>query len=181
MPEMSGLEATLKIREHEGKNKHTPILALTADALPDDQDAFIEAGMDDVLIKPVDETQLLTHIRKHVRKNGSTIFNMQQNVIPNMMDENNNVKGQFFSALIRELPEYSESMKTAFENNTFNILEELAHRLHGHASYCNVPMLKSAILLLERATKEGNPDKIRHSLLTVNDEINLLLNTTGHT
>ena len=54
MPVMDGLEATRKIREFEQQqNRHTPIIALTAFAFNEDQDACLDAGMDAYIVKPV--------------------------------------------------------------------------------------------------------------------------------
>ena len=55
MPEMNGYEATKAIREDEAKfNKaRTPIVAVTAHTLRDDEERCIEAGMDDYLSKPI--------------------------------------------------------------------------------------------------------------------------------
>ncbi|OQX00185.1 MAG: hypothetical protein BWK80_62170, partial [Desulfobacteraceae bacterium IS3] len=52
MPEMNGFEATRKIREYEAGKKHTPIIALTADAFKDDRDKCLSEGMDFYLKKP---------------------------------------------------------------------------------------------------------------------------------
>lgn len=54
MPEMDGLEATRLIREHEHKQgyERVPIVALTANAMQDDQQRCLDAGMDDFLPKP---------------------------------------------------------------------------------------------------------------------------------
>jgi PAS domain S-box-containing protein len=54
MPEMDGLEATRRIREIESERKsgHIPIVALTANAMKEDQESCIIAGMDDVVSKP---------------------------------------------------------------------------------------------------------------------------------
>ncbi len=56
MPKMDGLEATRQLRA--GRFSHIPIIALTANAMMEDQDRCAEAGMDDYLSKPVDPVQL---------------------------------------------------------------------------------------------------------------------------
>ena len=54
MPEMDGLEATRRIRIHEQENSlsHTPIVAMTANAMRGDEQRCYEAGMDDYVSKP---------------------------------------------------------------------------------------------------------------------------------
>ncbi len=59
MPVMDGYEATEKIRKDSKKNKATPIVALTANILKEDKDRCLEVGMNDVLIKPIDQHALL--------------------------------------------------------------------------------------------------------------------------
>jgi len=55
MPGMDGLATTRRIREHEARLGHPrcPIVAVTANAFSEDRLACLEAGMDDVLAKPV--------------------------------------------------------------------------------------------------------------------------------
>jgi len=54
MPVMDGLTATRKIREREaGTERHVPIIAITANAMPDDRRRCLEAGMDDYISKPI--------------------------------------------------------------------------------------------------------------------------------
>jgi PAS domain S-box-containing protein len=55
MPGLDGLDATRRIRDWETSQGHRrrPIIALTADAFPQEHRRCLEAGMDDVLVKPI--------------------------------------------------------------------------------------------------------------------------------
>ncbi|MEI7431772.1 MAG: response regulator, partial [Betaproteobacteria bacterium] len=53
MPNLNGIEATIKIRELENY-WNTPILAMTANAFAEDKARCMEAGMNDFIIKPID-------------------------------------------------------------------------------------------------------------------------------
>jgi len=61
MPEMDGFEATQKIRYREEQESapHTPIVALTADAMQGDKDRCLAVGMDDYINKPVRQDRIL--------------------------------------------------------------------------------------------------------------------------
>jgi CheY-like chemotaxis protein len=58
MPEMDGLAATRAIRAVGGDMSHLPIVALTANAFREDEDACRAAGMDGFLPKPLSASQL---------------------------------------------------------------------------------------------------------------------------
>jgi CheY-like chemotaxis protein len=55
MPEMNGFTTTAHLRERDRQlGMYTPIIALTARALPGDREKFLAAGMDDYIVKPID-------------------------------------------------------------------------------------------------------------------------------
>jgi CheY-like chemotaxis protein len=62
MPVMDGLTATREIRRNPAWKK-LPIIALTAKAMPDDQQRCIDAGANDYMAKPLDVEKLLSLVR----------------------------------------------------------------------------------------------------------------------
>jgi CheY-like chemotaxis protein len=70
MPVMDGYEATAAIRAPGSRvrNHAIPIIALTANAMREDQKKCLDAGMDDYLSKPIDLAKLLEMIEKWVKR-----------------------------------------------------------------------------------------------------------------
>ncbi len=67
MPIMDGFKATQKIREIEkSTNTHVPIIAVTANAFPEDKEKCLVAGMDDYISKPFQPEELIRKIREHL-------------------------------------------------------------------------------------------------------------------
>jgi len=66
MPVMDGLEATSEIIDYEKDENidHIPIVALTANALKGDREAFLSQGMDEYVSKPIETTELLYVLNK---------------------------------------------------------------------------------------------------------------------
>lgn len=68
MPRMDGYEATRYIRAMEDASlANIPIIAMTANAFLEDRQAAADAGMNDHVAKPVDITQLVNTLSKHIK------------------------------------------------------------------------------------------------------------------
>jgi CheY-like chemotaxis protein/nitrogen-specific signal transduction histidine kinase/HPt (histidine-containing phosphotransfer) domain-containing protein len=69
MPEMGGVEATQLIRERErGTSRHVPIVAMTANAMSEDRQMCLDAGMDEYLSKPLKAEKFAAMIQRFVKK-----------------------------------------------------------------------------------------------------------------
>jgi signal transduction histidine kinase/ActR/RegA family two-component response regulator len=71
MPEMDGFEASAVIRNREGKTRHTPICALTANAMEGDRERCLAAGMDDYISKPIGVDKLQETIDRWIHGKGA--------------------------------------------------------------------------------------------------------------
>ena len=63
MPELDGIETMLELRKM-GYSK--PVVALTADAIADNNDKFMSAGFSDFISKPIDTNRLYSILQKYI-------------------------------------------------------------------------------------------------------------------
>jgi len=71
MPGMDGYEATRQIRgieQKSGEERHTPVIAMTANVFKEDIKHCLDAGMDDHIGKPLDLEVVLGKLRHYIQK-----------------------------------------------------------------------------------------------------------------
>lgn len=158
MPRMDGLTATARIREH-GASVQAPVFGLTAHAQPEDLAAFREAGMQDVLVKPVRRADIVALL-------GSA------SVAPAAGPESDEgdvlVRAKAVEELLQMLGEET-LMGTflRFAEETQGVLNDLPempdagfapmlHQLAGSAGSFGAMRLRRALLVAEGASKEGH-------------------------
>jgi CheY-like chemotaxis protein len=95
MPVMDGYTATRQIKE-KPKGKNTVIIALTANALQDEEHIIFESGCDDIVRKPFQEAELFSKMAKYLGIQyiyesvdilGSSSINLTQSLAPETFKE----------------------------------------------------------------------------------------------
>lgn len=191
MPVMNGIEASSSIRAREPEEQHTPIIALTADALIAERSDIGAAGMDDLLIKPVQEEQLWRMIAKWVYRTAPgtpPATNVHQASDTRVLDEtlglqlaggNAALAADLLAMLLEDLPRQRHRLNEAYASGDRGEFLEHVHRLHGSACQCGVPALRAAAARLESAIKaeEGlaPASAVRAHMESVSKEIERLL------
>ena len=193
MPETNGVEATKQIRANQTTEKPIPIVALTADALSEDQLAFIEAGMNDVLIKPVNEELLINKILYLTDKEPTNAVAAE--LLPLSSTQPKSVKTRDTTAttksaepskdskladeimrlLVKELPAFKQAINESHQQKNFDSMYQHVHKLHGALSYCDLPKIRSIIQKIERDLKTSHHEFLDLDLDALFQELDQLI------
>lgn len=144
MPKMSGLDVTRRYRETEPEAIHTPIVALTAHTTREDRERCIEAGMDAVLIKPIDLKQLHEMVRSVT------------GIDPIVEAVGGNVKllERVSDAFARQNPTLMAAMRGAISNRDGDSLYSAAHTMKGAVSNFDGDPSYDLSMMVEQAAKD---------------------------
>ncbi|MES9888727.1 MAG: response regulator, partial [Candidatus Sedimenticola sp. 6PFRAG1] len=181
MPVMDGKEATKVIRSSEMDGTHIPIVALSADIVPDHRAEFLAVGLDEYLFKPIDEEKLWRVVCNLL--NHECSFSAGISVEPGVREESlptrdeaealriaggrKELADEMFQRLLLDIESMGQELKENLEKKDWDELKESAHRLHGSAAVCGVPALKKHVAELELAAKQRELDKAVNSLAMV--------------
>ncbi len=162
MPEMDGHEATKRIRQGTGKSRSTPILALSANVMPDEVALFLQDGMDGFLGKPLSREELraaLGTLREFTPSPTTTdIADMIDFDQFNTTRESLGDDG--FAALIARFKTEIDMLCAELQNKASDpaALPSVAQECHKSASSAAVfgaRKLRSALIELELTAKTG--------------------------
>ena len=192
MPGMDGVETTERLHSLDGHERSTPVIALTAHALADEQDRLLRQGFNGYLAKPIDTRQLMETIREYT---GYSCRPGHANVAPmaeirdtrralrpstrqqqrNCVDIGESVRlaagktdlaEELFSMLLEQLQSDRPHLASLWQAGDREALLETVHKLHGATRYCGVPELRQAAEELETGLKHQATDLVsRHERL----------------
>ncbi|WP_294887107.1 ATP-binding protein, partial [Sulfurimonas sp. RIFCSPLOWO2_12_36_12] len=127
MPFLDGVEATAEILEweHDYNQPHTPIVALTANALKGDREKFLAAGLDEYTTKPLVRSEIISVLNNFLAE-----FIVETDDMPKVLaehTENANIQDVIVEKLSesqnRTTPEYRADIliakKSAFETRLY--------------------------------------------------------------
>ncbi len=177
MPEMDGYEATATIRRIEGEMRHTPIVAMTANALKEDYQRCIDSGMDDYISKPVQISDInrvlsrwLVQQKSVSKSSGSSEVSLDMHVL----DELRSVLGDDFGELIDDFISDTHSriqeMKQAIVDEDAKTIRWIAHSLKGSSGNVGATQLADESYCLEKMARSGNMIGIDGALGSLIDE-----------
>ncbi|HEU5481012.1 MAG TPA: response regulator, partial [Candidatus Tumulicola sp.] len=162
MPVMDGFEATRAIRKIESRTgRRVPIVAMTANALSNDRDDCLAAGMDDYLTKPVGLDDLRAVLKRWLGESEeSTVIDSDR--ISGIFGGDRDAVVEFFASVVPSIGALCEKI---FETSDVAELRELVHELKGAASNIGARELAIAAADLERGLAGGSDNQAALQIL----------------
>ena len=190
MPDMDGYESSIHIRENKN-NDDTIIIALTANAMASKESRkFEQCEINDVLIKPVNETSIQNTIDKWLKNK----INRKQQIDADHEIElfsksealklaagNIQLANELTGMLINELPSYLQIITEALASQNIEQLRQQAHKLHGAARCCGTLTLRHAAERLESDIDNNISNNLEPNTQLLLKEIEKLINTDQST
>lgn len=167
MPVMDGRTATVNIRKGDGASAKTRIIALTANALANEQADFLANGMDAVLIKPLTKSAL----RAALVGDSPAPTSVQSDLIdlPHLAETRAAVGTDGFAALHAKFDAEVEEIAQWFTPDAgLDTVAAKAHKTAGSAALFGALRLNQTLLALEnhaKASDEAAVQKMRTEVL----------------
>ena len=171
MPEMDGFQATAAIRERErGTGVHTPIIAMTAHAMPGDRERCLAAGMDEYLAKPLRPRDLIATLarlfpagkkrarlpRVSVAEPGTTPAPIDEAALLGDFGYNQRVLAEVIGVFLKDAPVYLERIRAAISAGDPVSIAAASHALKGSVGLFSKGIAYESARALELAAKSAD-------------------------
>lgn len=192
MPVMDGFEATRRIRA--SLDPDIPIVALTADAMPEDRVRCLREGMTDYLSKPVDVDRLADLLAKLLPVSNSAraspmpgsaldtrsrmVFDAEN--LLHRLGGDRQLAGIVLKGFIEDMPFQLNNLRRVLDGADARGTRFHAHTLKGAAATVAAESLREVALAIERAGDAGEWDRCGELLPRANEEFERFKNVLEH-
>lgn len=175
MPEMDGYAFVGEIRKIEKTDSlpRTPVIAWTANALAEESERCSEAGMDDLLVKPADMTQLRNILAKWLDRstNKPVPDSPIDRSVLNTIVSDEAAQPQVLQDFLMHIRSDQEKLSGVFDKGSLDDIGNTAHRMKGSSRMVGAKHLADACEQLEQAAKNGDMKKAGRSKAVLDEAI----------
>jgi CheY-like chemotaxis protein len=130
MPELDGLDASRRIHDRWPDEARPRIIAMTANAMAEDREACIAAGMDDYVAKPIRPTELATALSRARPRAGAELDASAVASLRELGGED--FLGEVIETFLSEAPGLVAALRTTHEAGEKEELRRAAHTLKSN-------------------------------------------------
>jgi PAS domain S-box-containing protein len=166
MPELDGLDATRRIVERWPAESRPHIVAMTANALPEDREACFAAGMDDYVAKPIRPEELVAAL-KRVKPLGNgdgasarvELISLDDGALKNLRDlGGDDFLGEVIDAFLADAPQLLATLRSSLADGSADELRRAAHTLKSNGATLGAEGFAELCRTLEQRAKAGELD-----------------------
>lgn len=157
MPIMNGKQATRMLRDN-GYDK--PIIALTADALTQHAEEFVEMGFTEILTKPILINKMMHTLRFYL---GDTKQNTDD--VKPVSDTVTSAIDALKIKFIERLPGHFAEISNAMQTNDLEAARAVLHKLQGIGGSLELPEISVYAKDISESLKQNNLERAREVLL----------------
>jgi CheY-like chemotaxis protein/HPt (histidine-containing phosphotransfer) domain-containing protein len=186
MPEMDGIEATRQIR-YRDSSVNPRIIAMTANAMKEDREKCLLAGMDDFITKPVAIEELQKALERCGQQATETAaipasaaqlpalkptidITVLHNLHQLQNEDEPDLVTEFIDLFLRDAPVRLAAMKDATLKEDPKTLEHIAHSLKSSSGSLGAMKMMDICNILEKMGREGQIKEARNTLVQIEDE-----------
>jgi PAS domain S-box-containing protein len=181
MPELDGLDATRRICERWPVGSRPHIIAMTANAMPEDREACFAAGMNDYVAKPIRADELaraLTGARPVTRGNGSS-KGVGENLDAAALQNLRELGGDDFlvevvDAFLADAPALIATLRSSFDQLDVDQLRRAAHTLKSNGATLGAGDFADLCRTVEQHAKDGRLEGVSQLIDRIRDEYETL-------
>ena len=163
MPELDGLDATRRICERWPAESRPHIVAMTANALPEDREACFAAGMNDYVAKPIRAEELaaaLKRVRPLAHGSGGAAavgyVSLDDSALKNLRDlGGDDFLGEVIDAFLADAPELLATLRRSLDERSNEELRRAAHTLKSNGATLGAEAFSELCRTLEQSAKTG--------------------------
>lgn len=180
MPDVDGYQAAKTIRTMEGR-KNLPIIAVTANTMPDDQEKCLQAGMNHYISKPVHAKQIIKIIKnfyggdRSVRADDNSLNNSASRSLFDKVHQDLSFMQQMVTNFEEAYHQSLSELRDAIEEQDFHKIYQHAHTLKGLSGAIEATKAAEILVDLEQKTKSKKIENMLLLLESFTTEVQLIL------
>lgn len=184
MPELDGIDTTKYIRKKEGRDKRTPIVALTAFALKGDKEKFIALGMDEYVPKPVKIEELFSVIDKVIRAKKLRELehafgnNQKESGVAVLTNKFEPKPREVILSIISQIEEHVIHLQKIIINKDLIVIENIANKIKNLSNEINAEELKYKAFKIELLARRGNLLEVNNFIQQLRQELSTYKKST---
>lgn len=159
MPYMDGTQALEKLRRSGGQNAHTPVVALTADAVVGARESYLRMGFNDYLSKPVLPEELDALLRRQLSRASAAIDEAAGLAYS---DNDREFYMQLLGVFCEERGQTEAALGGALSAGDAKLYRTLVHGLKNNARGIGAKSCADVCLEAEHAAAAGGVDEALH-------------------